>query len=37
VQSKGDEALAYLAQERLRNREVNSLLVDLARVLGAKL
>lgn len=37
VQSKGDEALSYLAQERLRNREVNSLLVDLARVLGAKL
>lgn len=32
--SKGEKALAFLANERLRNRDLNDLLIDLARVLG---
>lgn len=33
--SKGEQALAFLAEERLRNRDLNDLLIDLAKVLGA--
>lgn len=32
--SKGEQALQYLAQERVHNRDLNDLLIDLARVLG---
>lgn len=35
--SKGERAMAWLAQERLRNPELNEMLIDLARLLGAKL
>lgn len=35
--TKGEKALAYLASERLENRNVNDLIIDLARVLGADL
>lgn len=31
--SKGESALTFLAQERLKNRELNDLLIDLARLL----
>lgn len=33
LRSKGEVALAFLAEERLKNRELNELLIDLARVL----
>lgn len=33
--SKGEKALAFLAEERHRNRDLNDLLIDLAKVLGA--
>lgn len=32
--SKGEIAVAYLAQERPGNRELNDLLIDLARLMG---
>lgn len=32
--SPGDKAMAFLAQERISNRDLNDLLIDLARVLG---
>lgn len=32
--SKGEKALHFLAEERLRNRDLNDLLIDLAKVLG---
>lgn len=32
--SKGEKALSFLAEERLRNRDLNELLIDLARVMG---
>lgn len=34
ARSRGEQALNYLAQERLSNRDLNDLLIDLARVLG---
>ena len=33
--TKGEKALHYLAEQRLENRNVNDLIIDLARVLGA--
>jgi len=33
--SKGEKAMAFFAEERLRNRDLNDLLIDLARVMGA--
>lgn len=35
--SKGERAMVWLSQERLRNPELNEMLIDLARLLGAKL
>jgi transcriptional regulator with XRE-family HTH domain len=35
--SKGEKALDYLREERLKNRELNLLLIDLARLLGENL
>lgn len=35
--SKGERALHFLSSERIRNRDLNELLIDLARCLGAKL
>ena len=35
--TKGEKALHYLAEQRLENRDVNDLIIDLARVLGAEL
>ena len=35
--TKGEKALHYLAEQRLENRTVNDLIIDLARVLGADL
>lgn len=33
--SKGEKALAFFAEERHRNRDLNDLLIDMAKVLGA--
>lgn len=35
--SRGDRAMVYLAEQRVTNKEVNDLVIDLARCLGAKL
>lgn len=34
--SKGERAMEFLAAERVRNRELNDMLIDLARLLGAE-
>lgn len=35
--TKGEKAIQFLIEQRLENRGVNDLLIDLARVLGAEL
>jgi transcriptional regulator with XRE-family HTH domain len=37
ARTKGEKAMEFLATERHQNRDLNELLIDLARVLGAKL
>lgn len=36
-QSKAEKAMTFLMEERLTNRDLNELLIDLAKVLGAEL
>jgi len=37
LRTKGEKAIHFLAEERIIHRSVNDLVIDLARVLGAKI
>lgn len=37
ARTKGEKAIQFLAEQRLQSRDVNDLVIDLARVLGADL